>query len=391
MSTKTKILEPPKQKTEVQQPAATTQVQAPAVEIEKKETEAVAPTNVVSDATEAMKTVSPMENTTSFMPKEIAQRSNTPTDEEVAKRNMEVFREWYEKQDGLTDEERAKRDKARAAKSIFATIGDGLASIANLHSTINYAPNMDLTSGMERLRARWDKEDAEGRAKAREALSLYQQMKAAQRAEDEIKHRNQREEKADKIAEEERKYRREQAAKAEAARAAAALQAQTNADRDFEYKKEYNAAKLAQEAAQFNTREARLANQNGGAGGDKNAVKWILGDDETVYIPKASLDSEENLSAIFHSLPAEIQEQAKAEFGFEDGMDYVTGKKKYKPLTNAQMSNAVGKYISHPDSEKARNHARKLANKATKQTRDWSKYEQNSANDSDDLDSFFID
>ena len=391
MSTKKKILEPPKPKTEVRQPAATTQIQAPAVEIEKKETEAVAPTNVVNNATEAMKTVTPMENTTSFLPKEVAQRSKPPTDEDVAKRNMEEFRKWYEKQDGLTDEERAKRDKARAAKSIFATIGDGLASIANLHSTINYAPNMDLTSGMEKLRTRWDKEDAEGRAKAREALSLYQQMKAAQRAEDEIKHRNKREEIADKRAEEEVKWRREQAAKTEAARAAAALQAQANIDREFEYKKENDKANRAQQAAQFKEREARLANHNGGAGGNKGAVELILGDEETVYVPKTSWENKENLSAIFHSLPAEIQEQAKAEFGFDDGIDHVTGKKKYKPLTNAQMRNAVGKYLSHPDSEKARDYVRKLANKASKQTRDWSKYEQNSANDSDDLDSFFID
>lgn len=367
MSTKTKILEPPKRKTEVQRPAATTQVQAPAVEIKKKETEAVAPTNVVNNATEAMKTVTPMENTPSFLPKEVAQRSKTPTDEDVAKRNMEEFRKWYEKQDGLTDEERAKRDKARAAKSIFATIGDGLASIANLHSTINYAPNMDLTSGMEKLRTRWDKEDAEGRAKAREALSLYQQMKAAQRAEDEIKHRNKREEIADKRYEEEKKYRAKKDAEAKAAQERAEQWAKEK------FNKELEADNKRHEATLNNQRNIAYMRQQGN---DGNPFKVMISDTETLNIPDKIWKEPANISSIYKALPEHLKQQAIERYATKDGqptIDFKTGKEvqKYKPMTVQQMRQAIGDFLSDSDAIDAQNVARRLAGQEVSSGLGW--------------------
>lgn len=366
MSTKNKILGSQKKESVIQEPVATTKPI-------KKNTESVAPANVVKNAEKNMREQAAVQ-TAKADPNAI--QVERPTEQEVQKRNVEAFRKSMDDMSGLTEEEKRKRDRARAVQSLFATIGDGLSAIVNLNGAANYAPYVRPTSSLKTLQAKWDKQDKEDSARARENLTLYQQMKAAQRAEDEIKHRNKREEIADKRAEEEVKWRREQAAKTEAARTAAALQAQQNVDREFEYKKENDKANRAQQAAQFKEREARLANQNGGAGGNKNTTDIILTDSETLKMPNSVLKEPANVSSIYKALPEHLKQQAIERYATKDGqptIDFRTGKEvqKYKPMTAQQMRQAIGDFLSDSDAIDAQNVARRLAGQEVSSGLGW--------------------
>ncbi|MBO7314459.1 MAG: hypothetical protein J6U49_02215 [Alistipes sp.] len=195
-----------------------------------------------------------------------------PSQEETSVRNANLYHEWLENQDGLTDEERNKRDKSRAIRSILAAVGDGVSAIANLHGTTKYAPNMQMTSSLHSLQDRWDKEDKEGKEDARNKLSLYQQMQAAKRAEDEIKHRRDREKIADERYEEEKKYRAKKDAEAAAAQERAAEWAKEKLNIELE------ATNKRHEATLKNQRDiAQMANDRAIATAQANAAKGVRG------------------------------------------------------------------------------------------------------------------
>lgn len=194
-----------------------------------------------------------------------------PTSEESFKKNTNLYHEWLEN-GGLTEEERKKRDKSRAIRSILAAVGDGISAIVNLHGTTKYAPNMQLTSSLKSLQDRWDKEDKEGKEEAQKRLSLYQQMQAAKRAEDEIKYRRDREKIADERYKEEKEYR----AKKDAEAAAAAERAQQWAREKFNI--EQQGIRDRHEATLKNQRAiAQMANDREIATAQANAAKGVRG------------------------------------------------------------------------------------------------------------------
>ena len=376
MSTKAKILEPPR-KTEVQK-TATTQVADPIV---KKEHAAVATESLGKElASKPVIDAGKGNDPNIIVPKQ--------TPEEIAQRNVSEFRKWYETEDGLTDEEREKRDKARAAQTVISAIGDGLSSIANLHYTTQYAPNIEFTNGIEQLRNRWYKEDAERKAKYRESLSLYQQMQAAKRAEDEIKRRKEREKIADERYEEEKKYR----AKKDAEAAASQQRAEQWAKEKFN--KELEADNKRHEATLKNQRVIEGMRQQEAT--DKNSIPIFLSETEEVRIPKSIWNNKDRIAEVYEALPAALKEQAVERYATKDGEphnDFVHKKElqKYKPMTWQQMQQAIGAFLADPDATKAQNIVRRLAGEATVDTRDWSKYKDNGGGNSDDLDSLFVD
>lgn len=355
MSTKTKILEPPTKK-EVQK-TATTQGTEPIV---KKEHAAVATESLGKElASNPVIDVEKGNDPNIIVPKQ--------TPEEIAQRNVSEFRKWYE-QDGLTDEEREKRDKARAAQTVLSAIGDGLSSIANLHYTTQYAPNIEFTNGIEQLRNRWDKEDAERKAKYRESLSLYQQMQAAKRAEDELKYRRDRDALADKRYEDEKKYR----AKKDAEAAATQQRAEQWAKEKFN--KELEADKARHEATLKNQRV--IAGMRQQEATDKNSIPIFLSETEEVRIPKSIWNNKDRIAEVYEALPAELKQQAVERYATKQGKavyDFARGKEvqNYKPMTSAQMQQAIGAFLADSDAVAAQNLVRRMAGQESSRGLGW--------------------
>lgn len=198
-----------------------------------------------------------------------------PTSEESFMKNASLYHEWLEN-GGLTEEERKKRDKSRAIRSILAAVGDGVSAIANLHGTTKYAPNMQLTSSLKSLQDRWDKEDKEGKEEAQKRLSLYQQMEAAKRAEDAMRYRKERDKVADERYAAEVEYRKQKDKEDRAARAEAARVQAEQWQKTFDQKKKEHEDKmvhaLAIKTAQANSAKGVRGDRLGFSDGNKNKV-----------------------------------------------------------------------------------------------------------------------
>lgn len=225
MSAKDNILTPPKPKQvqEVKKPVATSQANqaevVPAEPIVKKESPNVTPTQL----SKALDIDASMERVPdkSSLPADVAQAGKL-SDEEIRRRKVTEYRKKVDEMSGLTEEERKKQEKARNIQAILATVGDGVSALANLHYTSKYAPNVKQSSALKGLQERWDKEDKERKGEAREAMSLYQQMEAVQRAEDAMRYRKERDKVADERHAAEVEYRKQKDKEDREARAEAA-------------------------------------------------------------------------------------------------------------------------------------------------------------------------
>lgn len=275
--------------------------------------------------------------------------------EDAEMRNRQMLRD-YVASGGMTPEEREKQKRSRAASQILATIGDGLSAISNLHYTTQYAPNVEQHSGVQYLTDKWKGEDDERRDNFLKGTSLYQQMQAAKRAEDELKYRRDRDALEAKRYEEEKKYRAKKDAEAKAAQ-----------ERAEQWAKEKFQAELE---ADNKRHEATLKNQRNIAymrqqGNDGNPFKVMISDKETLNIPLKIWDDDSNISSIYKALPEHLKEQAKKRYATEKGKEYDSEKKEmvtiYKPMTAQQMRQAIGDFLSDSDAVDAQNIARRLA------------------------------
>lgn len=275
--------------------------------------------------------------------------------EDAEMRNRQMLRD-YVASGGMTPEERENQKRSRAASQILATIGDGLSAISNLHYTTQYAPNAEQHSGVQYLTDKWKRDDDERRDNFLKGTSLYQQMQAAKRAEDELKYRRDRDALANKRYEEEKKYRAKKDAEAKAAQ-----------ERAEQWAKEKFQAELE---ADNKRHEATLKNQRNIAymrqqGNDGNPFKVMISDKETLNIPLKIWDDDSNISSIYKALPEHLKEQAKKRYATEKGKEYDSEKKEmvtiYKPMTAQQMRQAIGDFLSDSDAVDAQNIARRLA------------------------------
>lgn len=275
--------------------------------------------------------------------------------EDAEMRNRQMLRD-YVASGGMTPEERENQKRSRAASQILATIGDGLSAISNLHYTTQYAPNAEQHSGVQYLTDKWKRDDDERRDNFLKGTSLYQQMQAAKRAEDELKYRRDRDALEAKRYEEEKKYRAKKDAEAKAAQ-----------ERAEQWAKEKFQAELE---ADNKRHEATLKNQRNIAymrqqGNDGNPFKVMISDKETLNIPLKIWDDDSNISSIYKALPEHLKEQAKKRYATEKGKEYDSEKKEmvtiYKPMTAQQMRQAIGDFLSDSDAVDAQNIARRLA------------------------------
>lgn len=287
-----------------------------------------------------------------------------PTSEETFAKNANLYHKWLEN-GGLTEEERKKRDKSRAIRSILAAVGDGVSAIVNLHGTTKYAPNMQLTSSLKSLQDRWDKEDKEGKEAAQKKLSLYQQMQAAKRAEDEIKHRRDREALADERYDKEFAYRKQKDREDREVRAEAARLAAEQWQKTFDQNKKVHEDNLAERKRNNNMVNARVI----ATAEDKNTIPVFLSDTEEVRIPKHIWNNKDRIAEVYEALPDALKEQAVERYATKLKYDHVAKKQLYKPMTWQQMQQAVGAFIADPEATKAQDLARRLAGEATKDTR----------------------
>lgn len=277
--------------------------------------------------------------------------------EDAEMRNRQMWRD-YVMSGGQTPEEREKQKRSRAASKIFAAIGDGLSALSNLHYTTQYAPNVEQRSGVQYLTDKWKGEDDERRDNFLKGTSLYQQMQAAKRAEDELKYRRDRDALANKRYEEEKKYRAKKDAEAKAAQERAEQWAKE------EFNKEQEATNKRHEATLKNQRDIAYIKEHDS--GDKGTTDIILTDSETLKIPNRVLKEAANISTIYNALPEHLKQQAIERYATKDGkptIDFKTGKEvqKYKPMTAQQMRQAIGDFLSDSDAVDAQNIARRLA------------------------------
>lgn len=307
-------------------------------------------------------------------------KADRPSQEETSVRNANLYHEWLENQDGLTDEERNKRDKSRAIRSILAAVGDGVSAIANLHGTTKYAPNMQMTSSLHSLQDRWDKEDKEGKEDARNKLSLYQQMQAAKRAEDEIKHRRDREKIADERYEEEKKYRAKKDAEAKAAQERADQWAKEKFNIELEADKARHEATLKNQRVIAGMRQQEAT--------DKNSIPIFLSETEEVRIPKSIWNNKDRIAEVYEALPAELKQQAVERYATKQGKaEYnATGKEvqNYKPMTSAQMQQAIGAFLADSDAVAAQNLVRRMAGQESSRGLGWGATKKNTDDEQTD-------
>lgn len=277
--------------------------------------------------------------------------------EDAEMRNRQMLRD-YVASGGMTPEERENQKRSRAASQILATIGDGLSAISNLHYTTQYAPNAEQHSGVQYLTDKWKRDDDERRDNFLKGTSLYQQMQAAKRAEDELKYRRDRDALEAKRYEEEKKYRAKKDAEAKAAQERAEQWAKEK------FRAEQEAAKQRLDATLKNQRDiAYMKEQDSG---DKNTIPVFLSDTEEVRIPRHIWDNKERIAKVYNALPENLKQQAVERYATKDGkptIDFKTGKEvqKYKPMTSAQMQQAIGAFLSDSDAVDAQNIARRLA------------------------------
>lgn len=297
-----------------------------------------------------------------------------PTSEESFMKNASLYHEWLEN-GGLTEEERKKRDKSRAIRSILAAVGDGVSAIANLHGTTKYAPNMQLTSSLKSLQDRWDKEDKEGKEEAQKRLSLYQQMEAAKRAEDAMRYRKERDKVADERYAAEVEYGKQKDKEDRAARAEAARVQAEQWQKTFDQKKKEHEDKLAERRRNNNMVHALAII----TAQDKNTIPVFLSDTEEVRVPKHIWNNKDRIAEVYEALPDNLKEQAIKRYATEKGKKYDSEKKEmvttYKPMTWQQMQQAVGAFIADPEATKAQNLTRRMAGEDAPKGLGWGETE----------------
>lgn len=344
MTTKDKILNKPVAKKNHAPVIATPTATPPAPQAEEpKVVQATPQTPAMTNVTTAVKDDNVVGH--NVLPKEDAEM-----------RNRQMLRD-YVASGGMTPEEREKQKRSRAASKIFAAIGDGLSALSNLHYTTQYAPNVEQRSGVQYLTDKWKGEDDERRDKFLKGTSLYQQMQAAKRAEDELKYRRDRDALANKRYEEEKKYRAKKDAEAKAAQERADQWAKEKFNIELE------ATNKRHEATLKNQRDIAYMRQQGG---DGNPFKVMISDTETLDIPDKIWKDAGNISSIYKALPEHLKQQAIERYATKDGqptVDFKTGKEvqKYKPMTAQQMRQAIGDFLSDSDAIDAQNVARRLA------------------------------
>lgn len=276
--------------------------------------------------------------------------------EDAEMRNRQMLRD-YVASGGMTPEEREKQKRSRAASKIFAAIGDGLSALSNLHYTTQYAPNVEQRSGVQYLTDKWKGEDDERRDNFLKGTSLYQQMQAAKRAEDELKYRRDRDALANKRYEEEKKYRAKKDAEAKAAQERAEQWAKEKFNIELE------ADKARHEATLKNQRDIAYIKEHDS--GDKDTIPVFLSDTEEVRVPRHIWNNKDRIAEVYEALPDNLKEQAIKRYATENGKEYDSEKKEwvtiYKPMTAQQMQQAVGAFLADPEAIKAKNLTRRLA------------------------------
>lgn len=379
MSAKDNILTPPKHKKEEGKPIEP---------IIKRETLPVTP----RQAAKAMDIDASMESVAdkSILPAKVAQVGQL-SPEEIQQRKVATFRKWEDEQFGLTEEERKKQEKARNIQAILATVGDGVSALANLHYTSKYAPNVKQSSALKDLQARWDKEDKERKGEAREAMSLYQQMEAVQRAEDAMRYRKERDKVADERHAAEVEYRKQKDKEDRAARAEAARVQAEQWQKTFDQKKTEHEDNLTERKRNNNMRNAQAI-----ATAQANFAKGVRGD------RLGFSDGNKNEVSIYENVwKPSMQQVYKAII--EDGAYEMTLDEKINGVKPTNIESIVKQNWTKSPKARAIMYALSKSDPATMTsevedgivdyTRDWSVYMDNGGGNGnrDDLDSLFVD
>lgn len=91
-------------------------------------------------------------------------------------KQMDAIQKWLNQHPEETPEQQKRRQRQEKWRNIYSAIGDGMAALANLYSTTQYAPNAydPSLSLSERNQARYEKLKAQRENDAEQRLRMYQ-------------------------------------------------------------------------------------------------------------------------------------------------------------------------------------------------------------------------
>lgn len=250
----------------------------------------------------------------------------------------------------MAEIEEKRRNRAR----IFNAIGDGVAALSNLYfasqgaPSVKYDPRGSLSA---RAQERWDKMDL-----LRNEEEQKQYLREKQKREDEAQDAF-RQAQIEHWARQDYNTANYQSRKLAQDKENAEKKREDEVSRhheNLENKKEIEEKRQAGQTERTKIQQAganyrAMQKQSGGSSNSANSIP--IGEDEFVDLTKAEWN-DERISNVFSALPSNLQEEAKSKYGTKDSFGMV------KPLTKAQMRQALGEYLSHPDAEEARNRVR---------------------------------
>ena len=270
-----------------------------------------------------------------------------------------------------TPEEKAKREKNEKWEKILSAVGDGVSAMAGLYfagqtGISNYSAEHSMSA---KTKARWDKINADRKANqkayADAAIRVQGMLDQNQHWRDQMAQQQKEFEFKQQQAKQSQdnfmmqfQYQKEKDDKAWDRLLANDKQAQDNWEKTFNQ----NQSKINFQQEQAK-KEYTLARQKLGAQTKNDNIDFLVGDGETISLPKATLNAA-NISYLFNTLPEDVRKSVHGQKVYSQYGGYEIGE---KPLTSDEMLTVVFANVS--TSENTANALRTLAGQPQKKTK----------------------
>lgn len=286
-----------------------------------------------------------------------------PQDEEGERLKRILVALGYDEQE--TPEQKAKREKTEKWEKAISAIGDGISAMAGLHFAAqtgisNYSPEHSMSA---KTRARWDKLNADRKANQKAYADAYLRLKGMEDQNahwrEEMKMRQEQYVQQQANWEKQFDYQKEKDDKAWDRLLANDAQAQDNWQKAFDQKAEQLKFENSMAKKNYTLSRQRLAAQGG------NDVEFLIGDNEKISIPKASLNAA-NITYVFNTLPENVRNQTRGQAILTNYGGVVRDENNqpmYKPLSSDEMLTVI--FANIGGSTATQNALRQLAGQKT--------------------------